>query len=135
MADRMCVTSLTGITSRREYPGERPYPTPRGGSGIFDLRARLIWRAARSRSVPWEWPMSILPAALFDFDFFEPLPIQIEVSDAPLTSDAGLLPLRPFDARIGLTQQFAAVLDDPRHPDLIEHSYTEMVRRRVFGIL
>ena len=38
--------------------------------------------------------MSILPAGLFDFDFFEPLPIQIEVSDAPLTSDAGLLPLR-----------------------------------------
>ncbi len=41
--------------------------------------------------------MSILPAALFEFDFFEPSPIQIEVSDAPLTSDAGLLPLRPFD--------------------------------------
>jgi hypothetical protein len=34
--------------------------------------------------------MVIIPAALFDFDFFEPLPIQIEVSDAPLTSDAGL---------------------------------------------
>jgi hypothetical protein len=43
--------------------------------------------------------MSILPAALFYFDVFEPLPIQIEVSEAPLTSDAGLLPratARPF---------------------------------------
>jgi hypothetical protein len=39
--------------------------------------------------------MSILPAALFDFDFFEPLPIQIEVSDAPLTSDAGLFMSEP----------------------------------------
>src|SRR4051794_19821331 len=46
--------------------------------------------------------MSIPPAALLDFDFFAPLPIQIEVSDAPLTSDAGLLPLRQFDERIGL---------------------------------
>lgn len=73
--------------------------------------------------------------ALFDLDFFKSLPIQIEVSDTPLTSDAGLLPLRQFDQRIGLTQQFAAVLDDPRHPDLIEHSFTEMVRMRVFGIL
>ena len=52
--------------------------------------------------------MSILPAALFDFDFFKPLPIQIEVSEAPLTSDAGLLPLRQFDERIGLTKQFAS---------------------------
>ena len=63
------------------------------------------------------------------------MPIQIEVSDAPLTSDAGLLPLRQFDERIGLTKQFAAVLDDPRDPDLIEHTFLEMVRSRVFGIL
>ena len=47
--------------------------------------------------------MSIPPAGLLEFDYFEPLPIQIEVSDAPLTSDAGLLPLRQFDERIGLT--------------------------------
>ena len=52
--------------------------------------------------------MNLQPAALFEFDFFEPLPIQIEVSDAPLTSDAGLLPLRQFDQRIGLTRQSAA---------------------------
>src|SRR5258705_13750134 len=79
--------------------------------------------------------IGILPAALFDFDFFEPLPIRIEVSDAPLTSDAGLLPLRQFDERIGLTKQFAAVLDDPRHADLIDHSFLDMTRMRIFGIL
>ncbi len=75
------------------------------------------------------------PASLFDFDFYEPLPIQVEVSDAPLTSDAGLLPLRQFDHRIGLTAQFAAALHDPRNPDRIEHSFRDMVRMRVFGIL
>jgi hypothetical protein len=32
---------------------------------------------------------------LFAFDFFEPLPVQVEVSDTPLTFDAGLL-LRRF---------------------------------------
>src|SRR5271170_2983365 len=79
--------------------------------------------------------MSVQDASLFDFDFFEPLPIQIEVSDAPLTSDAGLLPLRQFDERIGLTKQFAQMLDDPRDPELIEHSFLDMVRMRIFGIL
>ena len=74
-------------------------------------------------------------ASLFDFDFFEPLPIRVEVSDAPLTSDAGLLPLRQFDNRIGLTSQFAAALHDPRDPDRIDHTVPEMVRSRVFGIL
>jgi hypothetical protein len=79
--------------------------------------------------------MSVQNASLFDFDFFEPLPLQIEVSNAPLTSDAGLLALRQFDDRIGLTEQFAQVLDDPRAPDQIEHSFLDMVRMRVFGIL
>jgi hypothetical protein len=82
-----------------------------------------------------ELNVNVQPAALLPFDFFEPLPIQIEVSDAPLTSDAGLLPLRQFDQRIGLTEQFAATLADPRHPDFIEHSFTDMVRMRIFGIL
>ena len=74
-------------------------------------------------------------ASLFPFDFYQPLPILIETSDAPLTSDAGLLPLRQFDDRIGLTSQFAAALHDPRDPTLIEHTFPEMVRSRVFGIL
>ena len=79
--------------------------------------------------------MSIQPASLFALDFFQPLPIHVETSDAPLTSDAGLLLLRQFDQRIGLTQEFAQALDDPRDPDLIEHSFADMVRMRVFGIL
>jgi hypothetical protein len=79
--------------------------------------------------------MSIQPVSLFDLDVFQPLPIHVETSDAPLTADAGLLPLRQFDQRIGLTQQFAEALHDPRDPDLIEHSFADMVRMRVFGIL
>ena len=55
--------------------------------------------------------MSLQSAPLFDLDFFGALPIQVEISDAPLTSDAGLLPLRQFDDRIGLTAQFAAALN------------------------
>ncbi len=79
--------------------------------------------------------MSIQSATLFDLDFLGFLPIQVELSEAPLTSDAGLLPLRQFDERIGLTREFAQVLDDPRDADLIDHSFLEMVRMRVFGIL
>ena len=38
---------------------------------------------------------------LFHLDVYEPLPIQVETSDAPLRSDAGLLPLRQFDFSAG----------------------------------
>jgi hypothetical protein len=67
-------------------------------------------------------------------DFFG-TPLVAEPSAGPLSSDAGLLPFRPFDAGVGLTQAFADVLDDPRDPDLAKHTFPEMVRSRVHGIL
>ena len=44
----------------------------------------------------------------------------IEPSPGRLTRDAGLLHVRPFDQRIGLTRAIADALDDPRDPDLLE---------------
>jgi Transposase DDE domain group 1 len=78
--------------------------------------------------------MSIQPAWQRTFNFFD-RPVVIEPSRATLSSDAGLLPLRDFDQRIGLTQAFAAALDDPRDPELIDHTFPEMVRSRIYGIL
>jgi hypothetical protein len=62
-------------------------------------------------------------------------PLVIEPSPGQLSSDAGLLPIRQFDDGIGLTRAFADALDDPRDPDLTEHTFREMVRSRVYGIL
>src|SRR6266571_2129249 len=79
--------------------------------------------------------MSLHPGALFSFDFFSSRPVEIEVASAPLTSDAGLLPLRQFDDRIRLTEQCAAALDDRRDPNLTRQSTLSMVRQRIYGIL
>lgn len=77
-------------------------------------------------SVPPTWPQVL--------DFFGTR-IVIEPSPGQLSSAAGLLPSRPFDERIGLTHTFAAALDDPRDPDLTEHTFLEMVRSRVYATL
>jgi hypothetical protein len=79
--------------------------------------------------------MSIQPAWQGTFSFFDKLPIVVEPSRAQLSSDAGLLPIRQFDERIGLTRQFAEALDDPRDPELIDHGFLEMARARIYGIL
>jgi hypothetical protein len=52
-----------------------------------------------------------------------------------LTSDAGLLPIRQFDEQIGLTAEFAAALRDPRFGPFVDHSFAEMARMRIYGIL
>jgi hypothetical protein len=77
-------------------------------------------------SIPTAWPQVL--------DFFG-TPLVIEPSPGQLSSDAGLLPIRQFDERIGLTRAFADTLNDPRDPDLTEHTFQEMVRSRVYGIL
>jgi len=76
--------------------------------------------------MPVAWPQIL--------DFFG-TPLVIEPSQGQLSSDAGLLPIRQFDQRIRLTQAFADALDDPRDPELTEHTFLEMVRSRVYGIL
>lgn len=79
--------------------------------------------------------MSIQSAWQGTFSFFQHLPIIVEPSRTQLSSDAGLLVIRAFDERIGLTRQFVDALEDPRHPELIGHSFLEMARARIYGIL
>ncbi len=79
--------------------------------------------------------MSLHHVPLFSFDFLPSRPVEIEVSSHPLTSDAGLLPVRQLDHHIRLTEQFAAALHDRRDPALTRQSLLSMVRQRIYGIL
>jgi hypothetical protein len=69
------------------------------------------------------------------FDFFARKPVVVEPVEAQMSSDAGLLPIRQFDERIGMTGQFAAALHDPRYEPFVEHTFEEMARVRIYGIL
>jgi len=69
------------------------------------------------------------------FDFLKSKPIVVEPSAAQVSSDAGLLPFRQLDEQIGLTRQFAEALADRRHTGYIDHTFLEMTRMRVYGIL
>lgn len=51
-----------------------------------------------------------------------------------ITSDAGALLLHPVEQRSGILRQFAACFRDHRDPERIEHSVSELVRQRVYGL-
>jgi Transposase DDE domain group 1 len=51
-----------------------------------------------------------------------------------ITSDGGALLLRMAEELTGIIRQFAACFTDHRDPDLIEHSATELVAQRVYGL-
>jgi hypothetical protein len=71
----------------------------------------------------------------FSFDFGTSKPVVVEPSAAQVSSDAGLLPFRQLDEQLGLTERFVAALTDRRDGGRIGHSFLEMVRMRVYGIL
>lgn len=78
--------------------------------------------------------MSLQTVFPFAFDFLPQKPIHVEVSQAQLSGDAGLLPIRQFDQQTRFTESFAGALSEQRTGD-IRHSNLEMVRQRIYGIL
>lgn len=79
--------------------------------------------------------MSAQAVEQISFDFYSRLPVVVEAQDVQASSDAGILPLRQFDDQLGLTERFIACLNEPRAPELVDHSLAEMVRQRIYGIL
>ena len=68
-------------------------------------------------------------------DFLTSKPVVVEPSAEQVSSDAGLLLFRQLDERLGLTRRFAEALRDRRNAEAIGHSFLEMTRMRVYGIL
>jgi hypothetical protein len=60
--------------------------------------------------------------------------IKVRRNDQRLTSDAGVLLLREADHRLGFTESLAQQMIDPRHPDRIRYSLTELLRERLYAL-
>jgi hypothetical protein len=72
-------------------------------------------------------------AAPLHLDFLPQIPVLVQPTAGQLTSDAGLLPIRQFDARWNYTARMAACLDDPKPRR--GQALDSMLRQRIFGIL
>jgi Transposase DDE domain group 1 len=71
----------------------------------------------------------------FRFSFYRNRPVQCDFSGGQITSDAGLLPLRAFDQRHHLSQDWAALLNDPREDERVRHDSLALLRQRVYQIV
>ena len=69
------------------------------------------------------------------FDFLRSKAVVVGPAAGQVSSDAGLLPFRQLDEHLGLTRQFAEALADRRHASYLDHTFLEMTRMRVYGIL
>ena len=77
--------------------------------------------------------MNIQSVGQVVFEFLGPARVEVEAVAEQFSSDAGLVPIREFDRRLGWTEGFAAQIRDGRCGG--RHTILEMVRQRVFGIL
>lgn len=69
------------------------------------------------------------------FSFWPGGKVNVGFDGGTLTSDAGLLPVRQFDAHVGLTKRVARCLHDPREPGKVQHPNEEMIRQRLFQLI
>jgi len=60
--------------------------------------------------------------------------VEISFDGGDITSDGGVLLLQKADERIGLLNQVAARIQDPRRQASCEHSVLHLLRQRVYGI-
>lgn len=69
------------------------------------------------------------------FSFYRHRPIRADFSGGQISSDAGLLPLRAFDQRHGLTRDLAERVSDPREDERVRHSVLSLFRQRLYQIV
>jgi len=69
------------------------------------------------------------------FSFYRSKPIQVDFCGGQISSDAGLLPLRAFDQRHGLTLSLAERLRDAREDKRVHHSVLSLFRQRLYQII
>lgn len=76
---------------------------------------------------------SCIPQLLFSF--YRHRRIQADFSGGQISSDAGLLPLRAFDQRYGLTLGLAERVSDSREDERVRHSVLSLFRQRIYQII
>jgi Transposase DDE domain group 1 len=69
------------------------------------------------------------------FSFYRHRAIRADFSGGQITSDAGLLPLRAFDQRHGLTRDLSKWLRDLREDERVRHSVLSLFRQRLYQII
>ena len=60
--------------------------------------------------------------------------IKVTTSDQRITSHAGAILLRELDHKLGLTESLGERVYDPRNPDKIRYTATELLRERVYAM-
>lgn len=69
------------------------------------------------------------------FDFYQDSELVADFKGGQITSDAGLLPIRELDERLGWLRECAALLVDPRDAAKTRLDLLTLLRQRVFGLI
>src|ERR1700739_1627646 len=91
----------------------------------------------RGPSIPFRSIHHLIQSVLsqLNFSFYRHQPVRADFSGGQITSDAGLLLLRAFDARHHLTRDLAALLRGPPEDERVRHDSLELLRQRIYQIV
>src|SRR3954451_1805750 len=70
----------------------------------------------------------------FDFPAVQRKKVVAAFDGGRLTSDGGVMLLAAAERRLGIADKLAALIADPRDPNLVTHSLPDILRARIFAI-
>jgi len=70
----------------------------------------------------------------FDFPAVQRRKVTAAFDGGRLTSDGGVMLLAAAERRLGIADKLAALIADPRDPDLVTHSVADILRARILAI-
>lgn len=80
------------------------------------------------------FPMINIPQQTVLFPELFSKPVSVSFFKDHLSSNGGLLLLKPIDRKLGLTKAVAATFLDKRRPEKIRHEILDLARQRIFGL-
>ena len=60
--------------------------------------------------------------------------VTVDFEGGEMTSDGGLLLLRPIEKKLGIISRLVGTLRDRRHPSYVSHSLEDLLKQRIFQI-
>ncbi len=71
---------------------------------------------------------------LFNLSYFNKKPIEVKFINEQISHDGGLLLLNEVEKQLGLIDNLASCINDPRHQGYVHHSIDSMLKQRIMQI-
>ncbi len=78
--------------------------------------------------------MTVCKSNQINISFYRKKNLTVDFNGGQISTDAGLLPLRQLDEKVGFTKGLAGCIEDNRHESYTKQNASDIIRQRIYRI-